>query len=162
MAFAPFRGRLARQREDQAVLHAMLECAELAVVACGADGRLSHASRRARELFDSRCEAGLAPERWIRALRPRTASGVAMPFEDLPPVRALQGEILRGVEVMVTIAGRDRLLNTAARPVEDDRGRRRGAVMVFEDVTRQRRWEAQLRQGLSLQDDAWARREEER
>jgi PAS domain-containing protein len=156
MEFKPIRRLRGRRclREDQAVLRAVLECAELAVVACGSDGRLSHSSRRARELFESRCPAGLAPESWIGALQPRTPSGVPMAFEDLPPVRALQGEVLRGVEVRVAIAGRDVLLNTAARPVEDDRGRRLGAVVVLEDVTRQRRWEAQLREGRGLRDDA--------
>ena len=51
-----------------------------------------------------------------------------MSREDLPPVRALEGETVRGVEVLVTIQGNDVLLSTRASPVNDEKGRRRGAV----------------------------------
>jgi signal transduction histidine kinase len=39
----------------------------------------------------------------------------------------------------------DCLLNARASPITDERGRRRGAVMVLEDVTEQRRNEVELR-----------------
>jgi len=72
--------------------------------------------------------------------------------EDLPPVRALEGEVVRGVEVLVRVQGRDVLLNTNASPVNNEKGQRRGAVLVMEDVTERRRRERQLRNWLGALD----------
>ena len=72
--------------------------------------------------------------------------------EDLPPVRALDGEVVRGVEVLVSVQGSDVLLSTNASPVNDEKGRRRGAVLVMQDVTERRRRERQLRNWLGALD----------
>jgi EAL domain-containing protein (putative c-di-GMP-specific phosphodiesterase class I) len=82
---------------------------------------------------------------WIGQLDPRTASGLPLMLEDLPLMRALEGEVVRGVEVLVTTIAGEMLLSTSANPVNDERGRRRGAVAVFEDVTEARAREAQIR-----------------
>ncbi|HTU80259.1 MAG TPA: PAS domain-containing protein [Solirubrobacteraceae bacterium] len=136
-----------RLREDRSLLNALLETVDVAIVACAADGRLTHANRRACELIGADCSLGTAPETWIRTLRPRTPSGIALPFEDLPPVRALQGEMLRGVDVLVSIRDRDVLLSATASPALDPTGRPGGALVLLEDVTEQRRSEAGRRQG---------------
>ena len=118
----------------------------VAMLACAADGRLTHANRHARELLGTGCPAlGTYPDTWMRELRPRTASGVALPLEDLPPVRALEGEVVKGVDVLVALPGGDVLLETAARPANDARGRRRGAVMTIADVTERRTLEGRMR-----------------
>ena len=44
------------------------------------------------------------------------------------------------------LRGGELLLSTTARPVRDARGRRRGALVLLEDVTERRRDEARLRQ----------------
>jgi signal transduction histidine kinase len=51
--------------------------------------------------------------------------------------------------VLVSLQGRDVLLSTRASPVDDEKGRRRGAVVLLEDVTEQRRQEALRRAARS-------------
>lgn len=146
-ALALGKGRRARQRlrDDQDLLDALLRVVTLPIVACAADGSLTHANRATCELLRADWPMGTPPQGWIEALRPRTPSGLPMAREDLPPVRALDGEVVRDVDVLVDIHGSDVLLCTRASPITDERGRRRGAVMVLEDVTMQRRHEVELR-----------------
>lgn len=88
---------------------------------------------------------GEGTETWIGELRPRTPSGLPLAREDLPLLRALEGELVCDVDVLVTVRGGDVLLSASARPFDDPSGRRRGAVMVLEDVTERRAEEAQAR-----------------
>jgi PAS domain-containing protein len=146
-ALALGNGRRARQRlrDDQDLLDVLLRLVTLPVVACAADGSLTHANRATCELLRADWPLGTPPQRWIDVLRPRTPSGLPMAREDLPPVRALDGEVVRDVDVLVDIHGSDVLLCTRASPITDERGRRRGAVIVLEDVTTQRRREVEMR-----------------
>ena len=149
MRFAlPGRGRRGRRRlrDDEYLLQALLDSVGVAILAWGGDGRLAHASRRASELLGIECPLRVDAEEALDALRPRTPSGIPLVREDLPPVRALQGEAFRGVDVLVRVRGGELLLSTTARPVRDARGRRRGALVLLEDVTERRRDEARLRQ----------------
>ncbi len=150
MRFAPSVGgrRRARQRlrEDRDLLAVLLDSVCVAIVAWGADGRLTHIGRRAGEILGGGGGAlGTRAEEWLADLRPRTPSGIALVHEDLPPVRALQGEAVRGVDVLVVVSGADVLLGVSANPVYDAKGRRQGALVLLEDVTERRRAEAQLR-----------------
>ncbi len=135
-----------RLRDDGRLLGALLDSVGVAILTWGGDGRLTHASRCARELLGIECPLGEAAEVALRELRPRTPSGIPLVREDLPPVRALQGEALRGVDVLVCVRDGELLLSTIARPVYDERGRRRGAFVLLEDVTELRRDEARVRQ----------------
>lgn len=117
------------------------------MITCDADGRLTYVNSHARELLGGSCPAlGTYPDKWLRDLRPRTASGIAMALEDLPPLRALQGEIVTGVDVLVSVPAGEVLLETAARPASDPRGRTRGAVVTLADVTRRRLQEGKMRE----------------
>jgi len=146
-ALAVGRARSARQRlrDEHNLLDVLLDSVEVAMVACAVDGRLTHVNRRTRELLGGECAAGMDVTTWIGQLDPRTASGLPLMLEDLPLMRALEGEVVRGVEVLVTTIAGEMLLSTSANPVNDERGRRRGAVAVFEDVTEARAREAQIR-----------------
>ena len=118
----------------------------MATVACAYDGRLTHANRHAREMLCAGSPPlGSYPDTWIRVLQPRTASGLALPLEDLPPVRALAGEVVAGVDVLVSLPAGELLLETAARPANDRRGRRRGAIVTLVDVTERRMLEGRMR-----------------
>jgi PAS domain-containing protein len=136
------------RRSDTHLLAALMELLDIAVVTCSPDGRLSNANRHARDLLGSERTIGSYPDCWMQELSPRTASGIPMKLEDLPPLRALCGEVVRAADVLVTLRGEDRLLETAARPAADAGGRRRGAVITLRDVTEERRREAILRAGL--------------
>jgi PAS domain-containing protein len=135
-------------REWQAFLRsgdysdALLECVDVPVLACAVDCRLTYANPAARELIGGDCALGTRPDVWIKRLRPRMPSGIPMPREDLPPVRALAGEVVSGV--VVRIREREAMLEVAARPAIDHRGRLRGAVVRLDDVTDVRTREAML------------------
>jgi PAS domain-containing protein len=136
------RGR----RDSSDLLEAALELVGVAMVAVDHDGCITHANRHARELLGAGCGAlGTYPDTWMRELRPRTASGVPVPIEDLAPIRALEGEVVRGIDVLVALPRGDVLLETAARPAKDHRGRRRGAVVTLLDVTERRNLEGRVR-----------------
>lgn len=117
----------------------------MAVVACAGDGCLTHANEQARQLIGAKCALGSYPESWMRELMPRTASGIPLMLADLPAIRALEGEVVGGVDLLVRLAGSDVLLETCARPANDGRGRPAGAIMTMRDVTHARRREALLR-----------------
>jgi PAS domain-containing protein len=138
--------RLASRRDSPHLLEAALESAGIAMLACAADGRVTHVNRHARELLGVGCAAlGTYPDTWMRRLRPRTASGIALPLEDLPPIRALHGEIVNSVDVLVELPGGETLLEAAARPANDHRGKRRGAIVTMADVTELRTVERRMR-----------------
>jgi PAS domain-containing protein len=133
------RPRRRRGNDGHALLDALLDSVTVPVLAFAADSRLTHANPAARELIGGDCLLGTYPEEWVAALEPRTASGIPMPSEDLPPLRALDGEVVRGVDVLVRIRDRDALLEVTARPAVSRRSRPRGAVVVLEEVTERRR-----------------------
>jgi PAS domain-containing protein len=131
------RRRHARQRlrDEHYLLAAMLASVDASIVACAANGRLTHASARTSQMLGTACPLGADAQVWLRSLRPRTLSGIPLVREDLPLVRALQGEALEGVDLRVCVRGRDLLLSVAANPVDDDSGRRRGAIMLLADIS---------------------------
>ena len=117
-------------------------------VACSADGQLTHINRRSVELMGLDGSAGADPDTWIEQVWPRTPEGVRMTLEELPIVRALHGEVVRGVDLLVQTSRGEVLMNTSANPVYNDEGTQVGAVAVFADVTEQRAREAEIRQEL--------------
>jgi EAL domain-containing protein (putative c-di-GMP-specific phosphodiesterase class I) len=134
--------------EERNLLEVLLDSVNVAVVACDAEGRVTHVNQRTHELMSGACSTGLDPEGWIEALRPRTVLGLPLELSDLPLVRAVRGEVVRDVDILIQTDVGEMLLSTSANPVEDEQGRRLGAVVVFEDVTERRALEAQLRDEL--------------
>jgi PAS domain-containing protein len=132
------RRRHARQRlrDEHLLLRALLARVDASIVACAANGRITHASARAGQLLGADCPLGVDAQVWLRSLRPRTLSGIPLVREDLPLVRALGGEALDGVDLRVCVRGRDLLLSVDANPVNDDSGRRRGAIMLMAETAR--------------------------
>jgi PAS domain-containing protein len=139
----------ARPRAAGDALHlltAALESVDEAIVVCTRDGSVWELNRHARELLGAGCDArGTDLDTWTRTLRPRMASGLLMPPEDLPPLRALGGEVVKRVDVLVSLGAKEVLLEVSARPASDARGRTRGAIVTLLDVTAERRAEARLR-----------------
>ncbi|HEX3519329.1 MAG TPA: PAS domain-containing protein [Solirubrobacteraceae bacterium] len=138
------RARVGR-RDAPHLLEALLNSVDLAVIACARDGRMTLANRQAHELIGFDCPEESDSEAWLARLLPRTPSGLPLALEDVPLIRALNGEAVEGVDMLVKTSDGDVLLSARARPVDDHRGRRRGAVAVLEDVTEQRVREAQAR-----------------
>jgi len=152
MAFALPASRLRRTRQtlrdERNLLDVLLNSVDVAVVACSADGQLTHLNRRSVELMGLDGSTGADPATWIEQVWPRTPEGVRMTLDDLPIVRALHGEVVRGVDLLVQTSRGEVLMNTSANPVYNDEGTQVGAVAVFADVTEQRAREAEIRQEL--------------
>lgn len=67
------------------------------------------------------------------------------PVEELPLTRALRGETTQDVEIYsVSEQGEGRFLRVSGRPLVVESGQQTGAVVVFRDVTDEKRAEAQL------------------
>jgi diguanylate cyclase len=139
-------------REEGNLLEVILDSVDVAVVACGPDGHPTHINRRAIELMGMDGSNGSDPDTWIEQVLPRTPEGRQLSLSELPIVRALQGEVVRDVDLLVGTARGDVLMSTTANPVYDQRGACLGAVAVFADVTEQRAREACVREELQALD----------
>jgi hypothetical protein len=137
-----------RLREERNLVDVLLDSVDVGVVACGPDGQVTHLNRRAIELMGMDGSTGSDPDTWIERVSPRTPEGLPLSFEELPIMRALKGEVARGVDMLVQTGHGDVLLSTTANPVYSDEDIQIGAVAVFADVTEQRAREAEMREEL--------------
>ena len=130
---------LCRSREEasseRAFLAAVVEAVADGVVACDANGRLTVFNRAARRFQghpeDRRTPTGAAPR--LRFQRP---DGTPLqPHED-PLYRALNGDELRGVRLVIRPdGGGPRTVVVSGKPLADERGDRLGAVVSMHDLT---------------------------
>lgn len=69
------------------------------------------------------------------------------PPQERPVIRAIQGESLTGEEIFFRLPNKPEglWLQVNARPLEDEHGVRQGGVVVFRDISEQKRAEAALR-----------------
>jgi PAS domain S-box-containing protein len=111
-------------------------------------------------LFNASAEAMLGigasdtpPERWTEHYSLYLPDRVTpFPTEELPLVRAMQGESVDRCEMFVRLASglAGVWLTAAARPLRDQQGRLTGAVAVLQDSTRHKQAEAALRESEAL------------
>jgi hypothetical protein len=137
---------------ERMFLKALLESLETGIVACDATGALTLFNRATREMHGLP-EEPLPPERWANHYGLFQADGrTPMAKEEIPLYRALHGENLRNVEMVVVPKGAEpRRILASARPIVDAGGRRLGAVAAMHDVTEQRSLEAQFRQAQKME-----------
>jgi PAS domain S-box-containing protein len=89
------------------------------------------------------------PDQWSVTYNLFETDGVTpFPVEDLPLTRAMRGEPVDDVEVVIRPPGssQGRLVSATGRPVLSDEGAVQGAVVVFRDITPRRQAEAALRE----------------
>jgi EAL domain-containing protein (putative c-di-GMP-specific phosphodiesterase class I) len=156
MSFVWPIGKLGRARralhEERRLLDVLLDSLDVAVVACGCDGRLTHLNRRAIELMGMDGSEGAEPDTWTEQVWPRTPEGEPLALEDLPLVRALNGEVVRDVDLLVKTRHGETVMSTTANPVYAEEGTQVGAVAVFADVAAQRAKEQEMREALLAMD----------
>ncbi len=74
-----------------------------------------------------------------------------IPSEELPSIRALQGETINGYEIILTKRdGNEVFLLASAAPLRTDDGKIIGAIVVFQDITLRKSIEQQKNEFLSI------------
>jgi len=135
------RAQAALHRERE-FLEALLENMEDGIVACDAEGVLTLFNRATRE-FHGLPDEPLPAERWAERYDLFLADGeTRMAREDIPLFRALQGEHVRHVEMVIAPKhGPRRRLTASGRALFGASGEKLGAVVVMHDITTERQAE---------------------
>ena len=138
------------KREEQ-FLQVLLDTLEEGIVACDAEGRITvfnPAARRLHGLAETSDPIGRIPS--DQGLR--RADGSPMEPRENPLIRAMSGEQLRDVEIILeSEAGDRRKVSVNGQALLDEDGWRLGAVVAMHDVTEQKRNEERLAE-LALHD----------
>ena len=136
-------------------LEAIVDTMADGVLVYDRDGRILNTNHADTELL----RLDLLAEGTPRTLRERGQlfdlrgeGGQALPPDQWPSFRVLQGETLRGAGAMDTLLrtldGRDILFNTSGAPVRDAEGQIVGGVCILRDVTDRRRQERRTHEAL--------------
>jgi PAS domain S-box-containing protein len=148
--------RSAQEAMDHASqLEAIVDTMADGVLVYDREGRILSTNHADTELMRMDLRAGDTP----RTLRERgqlfdlrDENGKALPADQWPSFRVLQGETLRGADAMDTLLrtldGRDILFNTSGAPVRDANGQIVGGVCILRDVTDRRRQEQRTHEAL--------------
>jgi diguanylate cyclase (GGDEF)-like protein/PAS domain S-box-containing protein len=126
-------------------LRAVLDSVQDGIVACDSHGTLTVFNRATRALHGLPARA-LPPERWAEHYDLYHADGrTPMNKEDIPLFRALQGEQIREMEMVVAPKDGDRrLLCASGQPILASDGSTWGAVVALHDITDRKRAEDRL------------------
>ncbi len=94
--------------------------------------RLAHANSAAKRILGL-CsgECPVTARDIAQALRPAGPSGMPLPVEDLPCMRALRGEAVAGERITVEVGGETRHLLCSAAPMEAGPDGRQGVVVTL-------------------------------
>ncbi|MDX2093047.1 MAG: response regulator [Kofleriaceae bacterium] len=124
----------------------MLESVTEGIVACNETGILVLFNRAARE-FHGLLETPIPPAQWAETYSLFRPDGTTpLPTNEVPLLRALGGEVVRDVEMVIAPAGlpmRRVLCNGQA--LLGEHGQKLGAIVSMHDITKQRRVEEELR-----------------
>lgn len=135
----------ALHREEELV-KAVLDNIEAGIVACNEDGLLTLFNRATRE-FHGLPEEPLPPDEWARHYDLYLPDGkTPMKREDVPLFRALQGERVHNVEMMILPKGGiPRTLLASGQALLGPNGTKLGAVVAMHDITERKEAEEALR-----------------
>ena len=121
-----------------------------AVIACDATGRVEFANAVAAELTGWTAEEllGKPLEEAFKIVNEETRKTVESPVEKVRRHKNVIG--LANHTMLISRDGKERLIDDSAAPIFDESGEMRGIVLVFHDVTEQRRTQAALISGEKL------------
>lgn len=129
---------------EQAAMDALPE----AVYLCAGDGRVVRFNQRAAELWGRIPRAGDPEERFCGSFRMYRTDGTLLPHDQCPMATALQtGESFQNQEVVVEQPdGRRLTVLVNIAPLKDEKGRVKGAINCFQDITDRKQAEERQRQ----------------
>jgi PAS domain S-box-containing protein len=130
-------------------LRALLESIQDGIVACDGEGVLTLFNRATQEFHGLSTEP-LPADRWAEHYDLYRADGqTRLPTEEVPLFRALRGERVQGVEMVIAPRhGPVRTLLASGQAFQDERGRTLGAVVSMHDITARKEAEAALRKAF--------------
>ncbi|MEC4814236.1 MAG: PAS domain S-box protein [Scytonema sp. PMC 1069.18] len=133
-------------RKEQDFLKVLLDNVQAGIVACDADGQLKLFNKAAR-LFHGLSEQPLFPEEWAEYYDLYLPDGkTPMSTTDIPLFRALQGQQVHDVEMMIVPnQGVPRVLSANGQAIVNLNGEKQGAVVVMHDITDRKQTEEVLR-----------------
>lgn len=143
---------LQEQDAERQFLKGMLDNVSEGIVACDAAGMLTvfnHAARRMHGLPGR----SLLPDQWAEHYGLYSADG-SRPLEEheIPLYRALQGEIVRDVEIVIAPVGTTpHTVRCSGQSIIGANGAQLGAVIVMHDVTAQKQTERALERARRAQ-----------
>jgi PAS domain S-box-containing protein len=131
---------------QQRFTRAVLANVEDAILARDAHGRLTLFNNAAKRLhgFDEGADYPDSADNWPTFHHPK--DGTPLERDQLPLARAMRGEHIRGVEIVISPEGEpSRSVIVHATPMRDRNGNSLGAVATAHDITSRRMAEARLR-----------------
>jgi PAS domain S-box-containing protein len=134
--------------ESRKVLEAVVSDVPVAILACNLAGQLLVHNRAAAELFDIPAQDGLAaagPGSYALGVDILMPDGTTpLSREARPLARALRGETVTNMEMLVRGENSERTTVSSARQIFGQHGETLGAVVVSQDVTDRRLAEIEL------------------
>ncbi len=129
--------------------NALLENLSDPVVACDASGNQMHFNRAARAVHGLP-DIPVPASEWARHYRLFHKDGVRpLAMEEVPLFRALSGETIHNVEIVVGAGDQRRIVLCNGQAVFDETGKKLGAVISMRDVTEMRKATAEQLRALS-------------
>jgi PAS domain S-box-containing protein len=141
----------AAARHNAELLDKVIASITDALLVVDEDGRLLYVNRVTRDLFGE--SAVIGSDAWQRSFQLLDPEGVRLlPREEWPISRSIRGEAVDNVPLMLRSMNGDwtRQSIVSGRPLRDDAGALKGAVLVSRDVTLARETERQLRQSQKM------------
>ncbi|MEX1196541.1 MAG: ATP-binding protein [Pseudohongiellaceae bacterium] len=139
--------------KEQAVLRTVLESVVEGVIVTDMDGRPLIFNQAAENLLGRGPTNDSGVSDWSEEFGLFRADGrTPYPSGQLPLSRAMQGEAVDDVEILIRTPARpeDRYISASARPLRDHTGSQLGGVVVFHDVSGYRQAEHELRRAREI------------
>jgi two-component system, sensor histidine kinase and response regulator len=141
--------------KEQQFVKGLLDSVQAGIVACDAEGVLTLFNRAARE-FHGLPEQPIRDDQWAQHYDLYLPDGrTPLKKEDVPLFRALQGEPVYDVEMMIIPKnGRPRTLLANGQTILSPEGKKLGAVVAMHDITERKRVEEEVRKAKEAAESA--------
>lgn len=136
-------------QQEQQFFQALLENLSDGIVACNAEGELTLFNHATQTFHGLPQDETIPAEQWAQHYNLFHADGTTlMSKEEIPLFRALQGEILRDVEMTIAPngGGQARAILASGSPIVTPEGKKLGAVVAMKDVSDRKATETALRE----------------
>jgi len=146
------RNQAKEQLRDERFANALLESVQVGIVACDERGILTLFNQVARSWHGLPAEP-LPAEKWAENYGWRLPDGrTPLKKEEIPLFRALEGERVSDVEMMIVPKqGEARTVLASGRPIVDSEGHKLGAVAAMIDISERKCLEQQFRHSQKME-----------